>query len=57
MTKARLPALPAWTPKIIINLLKQKPGGVEEWQENCQIIVDGVDGFGLTAPGFRDCTR
>lgn len=50
MTKARIPALPAWTPRIIVHLLKLKPGPADDWQENRQLIVGRVDGFGLTAP-------
>lgn len=50
MPKTRMPALPAWTPKIIVDLLKQKPGATADWQEHRQLIVGRVDGFGLTAP-------
>lgn len=49
MTKTRLPALSAWSIKIIIGLLKRTPDAADDWQENRQKIVNAVDGFGLTA--------
>ena len=49
MTKTRLPMLPAWTPAIIIRLLGREPTKGDDWQDVRRTIVDGIDGFGLTA--------
>jgi hypothetical protein len=50
MKKSRIPFLPAWTPRIIVNLLKRTPCPEDDWEITRERIVRGVDGFGLTAP-------